>query len=63
MPTSKRPPEHKEEIINLTKDVNTWLDAQTSELCIEMANGMRLEIPLTPEEFEDRRKQGFRVVK
>jgi hypothetical protein len=63
LPTSKRPNEVKEEIINLTKTINIWLDAQTSELCVEMANGMRLEVPLSPEEFEDRKKQGIRVVK
>lgn len=63
MPTSKPPLESKVDILNLSKPVDVWLDAQTSELCVEMANGMRLEIPLTPEEFEDRRQEGMRVVK
>ena len=63
MPTSKKPLTHKEEVFKATPTVNVWLDATTSQLCVETANGMLFEIPLTPEEFEKRRKEGARVIK
>jgi len=61
MPTSKTPLEHKSEILNLSAPVDCWLDANKSALVVEMALGQRIEVPLTDEEFEQRRQNGMRV--
>jgi hypothetical protein len=61
MSTSKPPGSLKAEITSLSKVVDTWLDANKSALVIEMAQGQRLEVPLTPDEFEQRKQNGMRV--
>jgi hypothetical protein len=61
MPTSKTQPEHQNDILNLSTPVDYWLDETKSALVIEMALGQRLEVPLTFDEFEQRRQKGMRV--
>lgn len=61
MPTSKTPPNAQVSILNLSTPVDYWLDANKSALVIEMAQGQRLEVPLTPDEFEQRKQNGMRV--
>lgn len=61
MPTSKAPPNAQVSILNLSTPVDYWLDANKSALVIEMAQGQRLEVPLTPDEFEQRKQNGMRV--
>jgi len=61
MPTSKTPPNAQNDILNLSTPVDYWLDETKSVLVIEMAQGQRLEVPLTFYEFEQRRQKGMRV--
>lgn len=61
MPTSKHQPKHKTKIASFSKPVDYWLDETISALVLEMAEGQRLEIPLTADEFEQRRNNGMRV--
>lgn len=65
MSTSRKTPSHNhltEEVASVTKPVDYWLDAQECALVIEMADGTRINIPLTAEQFEEKRHiQGVRV--
>lgn len=61
MPTSKTPPNAQVDLLNLSTPVDYWLDEAKSVLVIEMAQGQRLEVPLTFDEFEQRRQKGMRV--
>lgn len=65
MPISKKPPKDKfltVEVASIFKPVGYWLDAQLCALVIELADGQRLNIRLTAEQFEEKRHiEGIRV--
>lgn len=65
MPTSRKTPSDKYltvEVASIAKPVGYWLDAQECALVIELADGQRLNIPLTAEQFEEKRNiEGVRV--
>lgn len=61
MPTSKPPKALNVEIASFSKVVDHWLDSKKSALVVEMAEGQRLNVDLTPEELERRKRSGMRV--
>ena len=62
MPTSKPPRNSiRTEIASFGPPVDTWLDLRMCLLVVEMADGHRIKVALTPCEFEKMRAGGFRV--
>lgn len=62
MPTSRKTHGHLQaEIGDLSKPVDCWLDKQESTFVIEMAEGQRITLELTPEQYEHKRILGVRV--
>jgi hypothetical protein len=62
VPTSKPPGNSlKATIAALSKPVDCWLDRNKCAFVVEMAEGQRLTVWLTAEEFEEKRKAGVRV--
>lgn len=49
------------EIGDLSRPVDCWLDVHDGTFVIEMAEGQRIAIELTPAEFEHKRILGVRV--